>query len=275
MRLLPAALATSLLLSSTAARAQERRETTTFLRGNWRLDAGLAAASGAAFLVGTFAIKPSLAQRAPLDGLGHRPRSEPFEIASDTVVAAGLLGGLVMARAIERGEGRHGVDQWRAPLVLGEAALLASAIVHLAKNTTGTCRPRDWDDDRARCDPERGERLRGAEQRLDEAHRSFPSGHVTPLAAIAGASAGLWLLPSGRDRAFLPLTVVTGSVALAMVALRPLAGAHSWADTGTGFLIGSASGLLVSYLPTRTASTTSPALSVSASPVQISLGGTF
>jgi hypothetical protein len=58
-------------------------------------------------------------------------------------------------------------------------------------------------------------------------------------------------------------------------ALRPLAGAHSWADTGTGFLIGSASGLLVSYLPTRTASPTSPALSVSASPVQISLGGTF
>ena len=56
---------------------------------------------------------------------------------------------------------------------------------------------------------------------------------------------------------------------------RPLAGAHSWADTGTGFLIGSASGLLVSYLHIRTVSPTSPAVSVSASPVQISLGGAF
>ncbi|MCU0653724.1 MAG: phosphatase PAP2 family protein [Polyangiaceae bacterium] len=265
----------ALLLLAPDASAQQRRETTTFLRNDWRLDAGLVAASGAAFLFGTFALQPSLAQRAPLDGLGHRPRNEPFEMASDTVLAAGAFGSLFLARAIERGEGRLGVDQWRAPLVLAESALLASAIVHLAKNATGTCRPRDWDDDRQRCDPERGERLASPSARLDEAHRAFPSGHVTPMAAMAGASAGLWLFPTGRDPAFLPLTLVSGAAALSLVALRPLAGAHSWVDTGTGFLIGSASGLLVSYLHTRVVSTGGPSLSVSASPVQISMGATF
>ena len=275
MRLPALLVAASLLLGAPAALAQERRETTTFLRNDWRLDAGLVAASGAAFLVGTFAIQPSLAQRAPLDGLGHRPRSEPFEIASDTVLAAGAIGSLVMARAIERGEGRQGIDQWRAPIVLGEAALLASAFVHLTKNITGTCRPRDWDEARSRCDPERGERLSSAGARLDEAHRSFPSGHTAPIAAIAAASAGLWLFPTGRDPAFFPLTLVSGATALSMVALRPLAGAHSWADTGTGFLIGSASGLLVSYLHTRTVSSGGPSVNISASPVQISMGATF
>jgi hypothetical protein len=58
-----------------------------------------------------------------------------------------------------------------------------------------------------------------------------------------------------------------------MVALRPLAGAHSWVDTSTGFLIGASSGLLVSYLHTRTVTDTS--VSVSASPVQISLASSF
>ena len=275
MRLLAAALPAALLLAPGAASAQERRETTTFLRGDWRLDAGLVAASGAAFLAGTFALKPSLAQRAPLDGLGHRPRSEPFEILSDAVVSAGIFGGLAMAKAIERGEGRHGLDQWRAPLVLAESVMLASAIVHVAKNAAGACRPRDWDDSRNRCDPDRGERHKSAEERLDEAHRSFPSGHTTPLAALAGASAGLWLLPSGRDPAFFPLTLVTGTLALSMVAIRPLAGAHSWVDTSTGFLLGASSGFLVSYLHTRTVSATSPQVSVSTSPVQISLAAAF
>ncbi|MCS6898506.1 MAG: phosphatase PAP2 family protein [Myxococcales bacterium] len=275
MRGLVLALLVALLLAPGAASAQEQRETTTFLRGDWRLDAGLAAASGAAFLVGTFALKPSLAQRAPLDGLGHRPRSEPFEILSDAVVSAGIFGSLAMAKAMERGMGRHGIDQWRAPLVLTESVMLASALVHVAKNAAGICRPRDWDDSRSHCDPDRGERHRSAEDRLDEAHRSFPSGHTAPLAALAGASAGLWLLPTRRNPTFFPLTLVTGTLALAMVALRPLAGAHSWVDTSTGLLLGASSGFLVAYLHSRTIFPPAPRVPISTPPVQISLATTF
>lgn len=270
-----AALAALAASSSPASgqQAQQRRDVDTFIQGKWYLDAGLIGASGAAFLAGTFALKPSLAQRAPLDGLGHRARSEPFEIASDTVLAAGFFGSLVMARSIERGEGRQGLDQWRAPIVLAESALVASAVVHLAKNALGVCRPRDWRQDQRRCDPDQGEVIKGAEARTDEAHRSFPSGHTAPAAALAGASLGLWLLPDRRRPEFASLTAVTGVVALSMVALRPLAGAHSWVDTSTGFLIGASSGLLVSYLHTRTVTDT--AVSVSASPVQISLASSF
>ncbi len=266
------AIALSLSISAPAA-AQERREVTTFLGGQARNDLIFGGLTLGALAGATFLLEPSTATTAPLDGLGHRPRDRTFDIASDTVLLAGLAGGVAMAWSTEYSRDRSGADLWRSTLIMGESVALALTIVQAIKNA-GVCRPRDWVAAENRCDPELGEKKRTAEKRLNEAHSSFPSGHTAPLAALAGASAGMWLFPTGRNRDFMPVTVVTGSAALAMVALRPLAGAHSWVDTSTGFLIGSASGLLVSFLHTKKVAA-SASLGVSTSPVQVSLGASF
>jgi hypothetical protein len=111
----------------------------------------------------------------------------------------------------------------------------------------------------------------GSTLQEDPERRGSARGQTGPLVA-QGGSAPPRLRGAGLALGWPPFP---GSVALAMVALRPLAGAHSWADTGTGLLIGSAFGLLVSHRHIHTASPTSPAVSVSASPVQISLAAAF
>lgn len=271
MRPLTTALCLAGLLFSTATRAEERRDVALTMRGGGSIDAAYLAGAGAMFVAGTFVLEPKLGDRAPLDGLGYRPRNRTFDHLSDVTVGGGLVASVALGGLIERGQGRRGAEAFRAPLVLAEAALMASGVVHMLKNVGGVCRPRDWNPYSRRCE-EHGERHERLDDRILEAHRSFPSGHTTPLAAMAGASAGLWLLPTGRRDEFLPLTAVTGSLALAMIAFRPLAGAHSWVDTTTGFVIGSAVGFLTAFLHTRTTSNTTPAESTGQ---PVSLGGIF
>ena len=78
-----------------------------------------------------------------------------------------------------------------------------------------------------------------------------PSGHTAPLAAMAGASLGLWLFPSQPAHEFAPLFAATTALAGTNLALRVVAGAHSWVDTSVGFAGGFALGLATAALHTR------------------------
>jgi hypothetical protein len=252
------ALASALLLAPAAAHAE--RDVALPMLGSGYADAGFGAITAGAIVFGTLTLTPRLGDHAPLDGLGHRDRSDTFEQVSNIAFGATILGNLALGYGIESAHGQSGMDRWRAPLILAEGALLGSAIIQMTKNLGGVCRPRDWNDATQRCTTE-GESGADGEERILEAHRSFPSGHTTPLAGMAGAAWGLWLLPSGHRSEFIPLVIGSTGLALSMVAFRPLAGAHSWVDTGTGFLVGGLSGFLTALLHTRSTTT-----SVTASP---------
>lgn len=263
----------SLVLVSFTWEAKAEREVTTAMLDNGYVSAGFLGLTVGAAAIGAFAITPRLGDRAPLDGLGYRPRSDALERVSDITVGGGMVGSVGLALALESSLGRRGVDRFRAPLILAEGAALASAIIHLTKNLGGVCRPRDWSDERQVCTTV-GERGATERARELEAHRSFPSGHTTPLAGMAGAAWGMWLLPSRDGEHFVPLVAATTTLSLAMVALRPLAGAHSWVDTGTGFGVGFASGFAAALLHTTRREST-PSVAASPGPTQVNVSLTF
>lgn len=195
----------------------------------------------AMLLTGTLVIRANEAQVAPLDGGGHRDVNASAATASDLVAAAGVTLPVVGAALIERYA--LGAPRWewlRAPLILGESALMASGLVAMVKNLGGVCRPRAWNDVTRRCDAA-----------TLEDHLSFPSAHTAPIAAMAGASLGLWLLPSRAQRVWAPLLIGTAALAATNLVLRVVAGAHSWVDTGTGFVVGFATGFGTAALHTR------------------------
>ena len=231
-------LALALVATTTVAHADDTRprDLSTAIGGKAGFDAALLAVGGGLNLVGAFVLTPSHAGRAPLDGLGHRDRSPPLDTASDATVTLGGIAGLSGALVTEGALSRHGGDLARAPLILLEGAVLAEAFTQMTKNVFGVCRPRDWDDRTRRCPDD------------DEANRSFPSGHSSPLAGMAGAAWGLWMLPTGRRDAFAPLALGMSGLALTMPVLREKAGAHSWVDTGTAVAIGAVIGFATAAL---------------------------
>jgi len=209
-------------------------------------------------VVGNFAIHPSsTAQVAPLDGLGHRDRDADVSLATDLILGIGALGSIGASLAGELAQGSRGWASLRAPLILTESAGLSLGIVSMVKNLGGVCRPRAWNDAAATCD-----------STADDDRRSFPSGHTAPLAALSGASLGMWLLPSGRrDPWAAGLFAVTTALAASNLTLRVAAGAHSWVDTSAGFALGFSLGLATAALHVRRAPVT---VAVSGSGVALS-----
>ena len=208
--------------------------------------------------LGNFVLRPpSGAQVAPLDGLGHRDSDAAAGLATDLIVGIGGLGAVGVALAGELVQGSRGWRALRAPLVLTESALLALGVTSLVKNLGGVCRPRAWNDATATCDS----------LAVDD-RRSFPSGHTAPLAALSGASLGMWLLPSGaRDPWAAGIFVATTALAFSNLTLRVAAGAHSWFDTTAGFALGFSLGLTTAALHVRRAPVT---VAVSGSGVTLS-----
>lgn len=238
--------ASALLLISTAAGAREMRPT--MGETGWN-DAAFVAAGAAGIVVGSFVLRPTGGDRAPLDGLGHRPHSPAVDRAGDVAVVLGLSAGAGLSSLVDRD------DRLRGPIITLEGALAASMFVQLGKNLFGVCRPRDWSDVTYTC------------ASSDEAHRSFPSGHTAPLAGMAGAALGLALLPSSPPKAELALAVGSTSIALVVALLRERAGAHSFVDTGTALLLGGLAGFGVAALhlgPTTTTTTSAPLVSFGA-----------
>lgn len=237
---LPAALA--IALCPAAAGAQERpRAVHTIMLGHWGVDLGWAGVGAGLSLAGLALHPRADAHVAPLDGAGHRAWDAGAGAASDVVLWGGLGLSVGAAFTVEAlGVHARGWALLRAPLVLSEAALMAVGLVSLTKSLGSVCRPRAWSDAAGRC----------VSEEVDE-RRAFPSGHTAPLAAMAGASLGLWLLPSRPAHEFAPLFAATTALAGSNLVLRVVAGAHSWVDTSVGFAGGFALGLATAALHTR------------------------
>ena len=208
--------------------------------GPWE-DVGYIALGGASLAVGSLALSPPTVNVAPLDGLGHRAFDATWDTTSTVVLVGGMTLGLGFAWGTERiGSHRTGWDALRAPLILGEAALMASGIVNVVKNIVGECRPRSWRDATQTCVPYDGN--------TREEHVAFPSGHTAPLAAMAGASLGMMLLPTHTRAEYLPLTLVMTALAGTNLVARELAGAHTFVDTTAGFVLGAGVGFATAAL---------------------------
>ncbi len=257
-RALTLSLALTLCPASALALDPPPARLTMTLPGGAVTDVTVLAVSLAFTTVGSFVIHPSsTAQVAPLDGLGHRDRDDVAGLATDLILGIGALGSIGVSLAGELDRGSRGWASLRAPLILTESAGLALGVVSMVKNLGGVCRPRAWNDATATCDST------AADDR-----RSFPSGHTAPLAALSGASLGMWLLPSGaRDPWAAGLFVATTALAAGNLTLRVSAGAHSWVDTSAGFALGFSLGLATAALHVRRAPVT---VSVSGSGVALS-----
>ncbi|HEU4406436.1 MAG TPA: phosphatase PAP2 family protein [Polyangiaceae bacterium] len=279
------ALSAASLLGPRAARAQDgdeprRRDVGVTMLGNGLVDVGFVALAAGALLGGTYVIRPNLGDRAPLDGLGRREHVPHLDRAGDFSVGIGLGTGAALAFLTELGDGQRGWGLARGPIVVAEGALAASAFTQLLKNVFGVCRPRDWEPKARHCGVS-GEGVDKSErERVDEAHRSFPSGHNAPLAGVAGASMGLYLLPSGRRPEYLPVALTATGFALTTVVLREQAGAHSWVDTGAAFISGGAAGFVTALLHVETSKRApegeaSGAPPPPAAPAMVTFGGAF
>jgi membrane-associated phospholipid phosphatase len=269
-RLALAATVLSLAVApASRADAPRTRDLQLSMNGSHLYDLGFVVVNTAGLLAGTYLIHPAHGNRAPLDGLGHRDRVEALGRAADVGVVLGLSTGVGLSFLGELGTDVHGAERLRGPVIVLEGALAGAMITQLLKNAFGICRPRDWDDATRVCST-KGE-LGNTELDVDEAHRSFPSGHSAPLAGMAGAAMGMYLLPSPHRPEQLPVALTTLGFALTVVVLRERAGAHSWVDTGAAFISGGLAGFLTAALHVRRLDETA----ASPAPVMASTSLTF
>ena len=268
-------LVAALLGAPSRVRADETRtrDVQLTMRDNGLYDLGFVALNGAASIVGSFVLRPRRVDLSPLDGLGHRPRVDALGRASDYAVAIGLGFGVGLSFLTELGNGVRGRDVFRGPVVVSEGALAGSVLTQLVKNVFGVCRPRDWNDETEHCETV-GELGTDEEAKIDEAHRSFPSGHNAPLAGMAGAALGLYLLPQPRRAEYLPVALSSLGFAMTTVILRERGGAHSWVDTGAAFITGGLAGFLTAVLHTRTTPSEAP-MGSGPAPMMVGVGSNF
>jgi membrane-associated phospholipid phosphatase len=203
-------------------------------------------------------------------------RARPARSTSNAVShATGTLGGAALlltigsltelAHASARGARDPMESALRVTVVDLESALFAGGATLLLKRLTGRCRPRDYDAQRDTC-------RRAAD--------AFPSGHVAPVAAIAGARLGLALGAEGDTGARLATFALAEALAATTGFLRVHSGAHSWDDVLGGAVLGHAIGLLTSlghgFVPmTREPSPSSSSAALTSPRSVISLGGVF
>lgn len=263
-------LTVALTLAAQTARA-EQRDIGVWMLGSPAYDAGFVALNVAGLYFGTKVLHPLRTDRAPLDGQGHRPRVDALGRAGDYAVVIGIITGAGLSYAGELGSTARGAESLRGPVVVLEGALAGSMLTQVVKNFFGVCRPRDWDNETRTCTT-KGEGG-SSEADIDEAHRSFPSGHTAPLGGMAGASLGMYFLPTAPRREHLAVALTSLGFALTIVVLRVRAGAHSWVDTSTAFITGGLAGFAVAALHLKTSD--SPATATTATPMVFSLGAPF
>lgn len=258
-------LGAALAVALTPRAASAEPSTYRWAFGSPEGEAALGALSAASLGLGLvpqapYAFRPDRARPA-------RSRSNAASHVTGTLGGAALLltvGSLTeLAHASERGAQGPMQSALRATAVDLEAALFAGGATLLLKKLTGRCRPRDYDAARDHC-------RRAAD--------AFPSGHVAPVAAIAGARLGFALGADGDTGARLATFVLAEALAATTGVLRVHAGAHSWDDVLGGAVLGHAIGLLTSLGHGFVPATASPSLGSSSSPLArptISLGGVF
>lgn len=121
----------------------------------------------------------------------------------------------------------------RTSIIDLEAVALASGLSFGIKRITGRCRPRAWKE--------------GKCGKLDTDNDAFPSGHTTPVAAVAGVRFVLAIRSTGdRGLRYAAFGVAEGLTLMTAV-LRVAAGAHSWEDVLGGWILGHGTGVLLAY----------------------------
>ncbi len=121
----------------------------------------------------------------------------------------------------------------RTSIIDLEAVALASGVAFGIKRMTGRCRPRAWKE--GKCGD------------LDTDYDAFPSGHTTPVAAVAGVRFALAINSTGdRGLRYAAFGVAEG-LTLVTAVLRVAAGAHSWEDVLGGWILGHGTGVLLAY----------------------------
>ncbi|MDC0682839.1 MULTISPECIES: phosphatase PAP2 family protein [Sorangium] len=165
-------------------------------------------------------------------------RNDAIGLASDiTGAAAGTLLLLGSGYALEgsylggAGVPRPYARALRTSLIEVEAAALSTGLSNVIKRLAGRCRPRSWRTDRC------------GETDLD--FDAFPSGHTTPVAAIAGARLNLALRTTGDAAPRLGALALAEAATVVTMALRIGAGAHSWQDVGAGMILGHVTGFAI------------------------------
>jgi len=149
----------------------------------------------------------------------------------------------------------------RSSLIDLQSAMLATGATYSLKRWVGRCRPRAW----------RGGRCAGEE------YDAFPSGHVTPVAAIAGSRLAMAVRTDGvATKRYLAFGFSEGAAALTAV-LRLLAGAHSWEDVAVAYVIGHGVGAAVglAHPMQRVNASAAAGPPPTAPPLQLSWAGSF
>lgn len=122
----------------------------------------------------------------------------------------------------------------RTSLIEVEAVALSTGLSSMIKRLSGRCRPRSWRTDRC------------GETDLD--FDAFPSGHTTPVAAIAGVRLNLALRTTGAAAPRLGALALAEAATVVTMALRIGAGAHSWQDVGAGMILGHVTGFALAAI---------------------------
>jgi membrane-associated phospholipid phosphatase len=188
-------------------------------------------------------------RRSAWGAASSEERNETLGLASDiTGAAAGTLLQLGSGYALEgsylAGAGvPHPFSRaLRTSLIELEAAALSTGLSSMIKRVSGRCRPRSWRTDRC------------GDTDLD--FDAFPSGHTTPVAAIAGVRLNLALRTTGDAAPRLGALALAEAATVVTMALRIGAGAHSWQDVGAGMILGHVTGFALAAIhpiqPTRT-----------------------
>ncbi|WP_437533801.1 phosphatase PAP2 family protein [Sorangium sp. So ce726] len=168
-------------------------------------------------------------------------RNDAIGLASDiTGAAVGTLLLLGSGYALEgsylagAGVPRPYARALRTSLIEVEAVALSTGLSNVIKRLSGRCRPRSWRTDRC------------GETDLD--FDAFPSGHTTPVAAIAGARLNLALRTTGDAAPRLGALALAEAATVVTMALRIGAGAHSWQDVGAGMILGHVTGFAIAAI---------------------------
>jgi membrane-associated phospholipid phosphatase len=190
--------------------------------------------AGSVLSLSTLLIPQQTSDWAPSSARKHDADWDALSDVTGNLWGSALLGtthlGLEISHYERFGVERAGLRGLRTSAVDVEAFLLSIGITSALKRLVGRCRPRAWDGERCGPEPE---------------HTAFPSGHVAPVAAIAGTQLTFALRSDGLPAHRFVMFGAAEGFSVATAALRVMAGAHSWEDVLTGWAIGHGAGALV------------------------------
>ncbi|WP_437318886.1 phosphatase PAP2 family protein [Sorangium sp. So ce385] len=180
-------------------------------------------------------------RRSTWGAASSEERNETIGLVSDITGAAvgtmlvlgsgyALEGGYLAGAGVRRPFSRA----LRTSLIEVEAAALSTGLSSVIKRLSGRCRPRSWRTDRC------------GDTDLD--FDAFPSGHTTPVAAIAGARLNLALRTTGDAAPRLGALAIAEAATVVTMALRIGSGAHSWQDVGAGMILGHVTGFAIAAI---------------------------